>query len=71
MYDRMKLSSMIVERLSERKENLELTECVVGVGRTSKNLFSRMNFSSLICVYEISHGFNLRVILISRSTIFQ
>ena len=66
----MKLSSMIVERLSVPTEACVASVSCYGIilrsdrVRTFQDLFSRMHFSSLICINKVSHSLYLRVILI-------
>ena len=64
MCERMKLSSMIVERLSSQG-NGHLPKNYLDIfGRTSNNLFGCMNFTTLIGVHKICHCLDLRVALI-------
>jgi hypothetical protein len=64
MCERMKLSSMIVERLSSQgNDHLPMIYLNI-LGRTSNNLFGCMNLATLIGVHKICHCLNLRVALI-------
>ena len=58
----MKLSSMIVERLSQMTIRQMIYLRILG--RTSNNLFGRMNLPALIGVHKICHCLDLRVALI-------
>ncbi len=64
MCERIKLSSMIVERLSSQG-NDHSPMIYLGIsGRTSNNLFGCMNLTTLIGVHKICHCRDLRVALI-------
>lgn len=64
MCERMKLSSMIVERLSSQGDDHLLTIYLDIFGRTSDDLFGCMNLTTLIGVHKICHCLDLRVVLI-------
>jgi hypothetical protein len=60
----MKLSSMIVERLSVQS-NVHLPMIYLdNLGRTPNDLFGCMNLTTLIGVHKICHCLDLRVVLI-------
>jgi hypothetical protein len=64
MCERMKLSSMIVERLSSQGHDHSPMIYLSISERTSNNPFGCMNLTTLIGVHKICHCLDLRVALI-------